>query len=53
MSKFFHSDYLCFQCNGKHHISICNKKQTQTTTTHVGVSDSILVQTAKTNFLII
>ena len=44
MSKFCHSNYLCFQCNGKHHVSIRNKKQTQTSATLGGVSDSILLQ---------
>ena len=50
MSKFCHSNYLCFQCNGKHHISIRNKKQTQTSATLVGVYDKILLQNAKAKF---
>ena len=50
MSKFCHSNYLCFQCNEKHHISICNKKQTQTSATLVSVSDRILLQTTKAKF---
>ena len=50
MSKFCHPNYLCFQFNGKRHISICNKKQTKTSATLVGVSDSILLQTANAKF---
>ena len=49
-SKFYHFNYICFQYYGKYHISICNKKQTQTSATIVGVSDSTLLQTIKDKF---
>lgn len=46
------SNYICRNCDGKHHISVCGKekdkkKENGTLITHVSASCGILLQTAK------
>lgn len=40
------SSFVCKKCGGRHHISICSKSETESTTiSHVGGTNGILLQT--------